>query len=105
MKVTVLRNVASFVFDAVLRQNGAPIDLTTATSVVFRARGPKSPTLVSIVCTILDAEEGNVRTTLGPTHTAIVGSYSATFLITWAGGATTSVPNTTFIDFKVLENV
>lgn len=104
MKITVLRGTTGFVVDAVLRQNGTPIDLTTAVSVTFRARTPKSTTPITATCTVLDAPNGSVRMTLGATQTALVGAYNGVFLITYAGSATT-VPNTEYINYQVLESV
>lgn len=76
-----------------------PIDVSTATSVVFRMRIKQSDPFIDITATIVDdgteALRGrvNVSWSATPGSTSVAGSYKALFKVTFPGPLTLSVPN------------
>lgn len=73
----------------------AAIVLSTATSVrlLMRERGVGSPATVEGVCSITDADTGEVTYTWAAGDTASSGTYDLEFEITWADGGVETVPS------------
>lgn len=63
---------------------GAPIDLTTATSVVFQMRKPDDRRFtVNAAATVVDAATGKVRYSWSANDLANPGDYQCQWAITW----------------------
>lgn len=107
MKITVLRGVSSYTVEAVLRLNGSPINLAASVSgVVFKARSNFVGAMgIERPCTIIDAPNGVVRLTLTAEDTVHAHTYKGVFEVQYTNGTTLPVPNTTHVDYKVLEGV
>lgn len=89
-----LRNISS----------GAPLDLTNASSVVFRMRTAAAAPGVykaSGTCTITSATTGQVTYAWGPTDTDTLGDYEAEFVVTWSGGLVQTIPTKGYLMITV----
>jgi hypothetical protein len=69
------------------------INLTGASSVKFLMKHSTGSPVISGLCTVLDATQGQVRYTWVSGDTNTIGTYDAEFEITWAAGDIETVPN------------
>lgn len=95
-------------FQATLKEGtpGAqtPINLTTATSVKLLMK-TLAGSLIQRTATVTDATNGVVTVTFTAPDTATAGSYQAEFEITWTGGGIETVPNDSYLDIEILEDL
>src|ERR1700733_8450843 len=80
---------------AILSDANGPIDLSTATTIEIWMKGI-SGTVVSGLCTPVDAAAGSIIYSWGPTDTAVPDTYNVEFEITWSGGGEETVPNDSY---------
>lgn len=87
--------------------SNVPIDLTTATSVLFKMRtqGSTGSPLVSAAMTVTDAANGKVQYTFQTTDLATVGTYDVEFSITWNDGGVETVPNASYLTIVVVNDL
>lgn len=68
-------------------ETGAPLNLTTATSVTFQLRRVTDRRfLINAACSIVSAAAGTVEYTLQPTDLDFAGECQARFLVLWNDG-------------------
>ncbi len=89
-----------------LDANGNPIDLTTATGVVFHMkRDQDAAAKVNAAATIITAGQGIMGYTWAGTDTDTAGQFKADWRITFSGGSELTVPthlyDTVFVDAKL----
>lgn len=91
---------------ATLSSAGAPIDLTTATSVKFIMRPiAGGATKVNTAATIVTPTSGVVRYDWLAIDTNTAGSFQAEWEITWTGGKKQTVPTTSYHTVDVLADL
>ena len=84
----------------------APIDLTTATDVVFNMRIEGGAVTISrAAVTVSDAANGEVTYEWDPADTDTVGTYEAEVEIEWPGGGVETVPNDGYFEIKVTDDI
>jgi hypothetical protein len=91
---------------ATLSSAGAPIDLTTATTVTFimRPAGGGAPK-VNAAAAIVNAAGGVVRYDWAAIDTNTAGSYQAEWQITWSTGKKQTVPTLAYHTVDVLADL
>lgn len=75
-----------------LLQNGAAIDLTTASGVTFRMRKPGG-TVISAAASVDDAATGMVSYAWQSGDLDEVGTYTLEWIIDWGGGSLQTLPS------------
>jgi hypothetical protein len=88
-------------------EDEAPIDLTDATSVKFlmREKGDSGPPKVDDSADISDALTGEVTYTWATGDTDTVGEFEAEVEITWDDGGIETVPNASYWDITILDDL
>lgn len=89
-----------------LASSAGPIDLTGA-SVVFnmRVRSTRAVIISRQPCEIESATGGVVVYQWVAGDTAQVGTFDAEFEITYAGGAVETVPNNSYVEVKIMDDI
>lgn len=77
---------------AVLSDANGPINLTTATTVMFIMKS-STGVMVSGTCTITSPTAGQVQYLWATSDLAVIGQYEVEFEIHWSGGGIQTVPN------------
>jgi hypothetical protein len=87
----------------------APINLTTATGVKFIMRdvnlSDDDPPKVDSAMTITDAVNGIVSYTFTTTDTDTSGTYNVEFQITWSDGGIETIPNNSYLQLIVYDDL
>lgn len=91
------------VIKAVLKRNGAPLDLTNATSVDFimKGTGPTGAVKVNSPAEIVDAPGGVVQYAWAIGDTNTPGTYQGEWEITWQDGKPQTVPTKSYHAIEV----
>lgn len=87
--------------------NGAPADLTGATSVHFimRERGASGPPKVRSLATIVAAGDGRVRYDWAAVDTDTPGVYDAEWQVTYSDGRARSFPTDSYLTVTVFADL
>jgi hypothetical protein len=87
--------------------DGTPIDLTTASSVKFLMRSLTGSQAVKVnaAATIDTAASGIVTYAWAAADTDTAGQFQAEWQITWPGPKKQTVPNSTYFDVIVIDDI
>lgn len=112
MAFTIKQNDTRPPWEADIRQDfGEPgeaaLDLTTATTVMFKMRPLDGSTVPKIdaAATIVSPLAGTVRYTWAAGDTDTPGDYQAEIEITWSDGGVQTVPNVGYFDITIVDDL
>lgn len=94
MEVVTLKQEETYPYiEAVLKQNGTPINLTEVKKVYFIAQESEGVATIKGTCTFPEPTTGKVVYEQKTSDVAVAGEYNCEWLIEWNNGKVTRVPN------------
>lgn len=109
VKQSVTRPVLGYTLNDTSSGTAVAINLTTATSVTFKARSSSAavtdPPKIDSAMTITNAANGGVEVTLTTTDTNTAGTYNVEFWIVWNDGGIEKVPNDGYNTLTIVDDL